>query len=463
MDYRIEKDTLGEVKVPADKLWAAQTQRSLQNFKIGGETMPLEIVHMFAVLKKSAALVNAKLGKLDRRKADAIVTACDEIIAGQWDEHFPLVVWQTGSGTQSNMNANEVAASRANALLQAQGADLRVHPNDDVNMSQSSNDTFPTAMHMAALLAVHDRLLPAIARLRETLRTKSEQYADLIKIGRTHLQDATPLTLGQEISGWVRMLDKSEGMIRASAESLRELAIGGTAVGTGINAHPAFGDEVAEQISTFTGQRFASAANKFHALTSHDELVYVHGALKALAADLMKIANDVRWLASGPRCGIGELTIPANEPGSSIMPGKVNPTQSEALTMVVCQVMGNDATIGFAASQGNFELNVFKPVIIYNFLQSARLLADALHSFNDNCAVGIEPDEAAISANLEQSLMLVTALNPHIGYENAAMVAKQAHSEGLTLKEAALRSGLLTEEEFDRYVRPEQMVRPRGD
>ncbi len=463
MEFRIEKDTLGEVKVPADRLWAAQTQRSKENFQIGTETMPLELMHVFAVLKKSAARVNEKLGKLDREKADAIVAAADEVIDGKLDEHFPLVVWQTGSGTQSNMNVNEVIANRANQLLQAKGSAARIHPNDDVNKSQSSNDTFPTAMHIAGLIAIEDKVLPALMTLNETLRQKSVAFADIIKIGRTHLQDATPLTLGQEISGWQRMLEKSAGMIRASADSLRELAIGGTAVGTGINAHPQFGQMMAEEISKLTGKAFRSAENKFHALTSHDDLVYAHGALKALASDLMKIANDVRWLASGPRCGIGEITIPANEPGSSIMPGKVNPTQSEALTMVVCQVMGNDATIGFAASQGNFELNVFKPVIIYNFLQSARLLADAMRSFNDRCAVGIEPNRAVISRNLEQSLMLVTALNPHIGYEKAASVAKLAHKEGITLREAALKSNLLTEAEFDRIVRPEQMIHPDAD
>ncbi|UYZ13777.1 class II fumarate hydratase [Brevibacillus sp. WF146] len=461
MEYRIERDTLGEMRVPADKLWGAQTQRSYQNFRIGTERMPREIIRVFAVLKKSAALVNQRLGKLDSEKAEAIAAAADEVLQGKWDEHFPLVVWQTGSGTQSNMNVNEVIANRANQLLEQRGSALRVHPNDDVNKAQSSNDTFPTAMHVAGLIAVEDQVLPALAALKETLRQKSEEYRDVIKIGRTHLQDATPLTLGQEISGWHRMLEKSERMITESAEYLRELAIGGTAVGTGINAHPRFGEMVAEEISRLTGKRFVSAVNKFHALTSHDELVYVHGAFKALAADLMKIANDVRWLASGPRSGIGEITIPANEPGSSIMPGKVNPTQSEALTMVVCQVMGNDAAIGFASSQGNFELNVFKPVIIYNFLQSARLLADAMRSFCDNCAVGIEPNRPVIERNLERSLMLVTALNPHIGYEKAATVAKLAHQEGITLREAAVKSGMLTAEEFDRIVRPENMIHPK--
>lgn len=461
MEYRIEKDTIGEINVPADKRWGAQTQRSSMNFKIGVEKMPQEVIRAFAVLKKSAALANLKLGKLGNEQAQAISQAADEILRGELDEHFPLVVWQTGSGTQSNMNVNEVIAHRANELLAQSGSNHRVHPNDDVNKSQSSNDTFPTAMHIAASVAIEDHVLPAIGKLKATLRDKMEQFRDLIKIGRTHLQDATPLTLGQEISGWHRMLEKGELMVKQSAESLKELAIGGTAVGTGINAHPRFGDMVAEEISSLTGKTFISARNKFHALTSHDELVYAHGALKALAADLMKIANDVRWLASGPRCGIGEITIPANEPGSSIMPGKVNPTQSEALTMVVCQVMGNDATIGFAASQGNFELNVFKPVIIYNFLQSARLLANAIVSFNEHCAVGIEPNEEAMKNYLERSLMLVTALNPHIGYEKAATVAKLAHKEGLTLKEAVLQTGVLTEQQFDEIVRPENMIHPR--
>ncbi|MFH5183272.1 class II fumarate hydratase [Paenibacillus sp. TAB 01] len=461
MSYRIERDTMGEIQVPADKLWGAQTQRSSENFKIGTERMPLEVVRAFAVLKKSAALVNSKLGKLEREKAEAIVQAADEILEGKWDEHFPLVVWQTGSGTQSNMNVNEVIAHRGNQLLEQRGSTARIHPNDDVNKSQSSNDTFPTALHIAGVLAVEDQLLPAIAKLKETLQLKMEAFADIVKIGRTHLQDATPLTLGQEISGWWAMLEHTGKMIESSVQSMKELAIGGTAVGTGLNADPRFGDMTAEEISRETGKSFVSAANKFHALTSHDQLVFVHGAIKALAADLMKIANDVRWLASGPRCGIGELTIPENEPGSSIMPGKVNPTQSEAMTMVVCQVMGNDAVIGFAASQGNFELNVFKPVLIHNFLQSCRLLSDALHSFNDHCAVGIEPNREVIERYLQQSLMLVTALNPHIGYEKAAKIAKQAHKEGLSLKESAVRSGFLTEEQFDEYVRPEEMIGPK--
>lgn len=461
MEFRIEKDTFGEIQVPADKLWGAQTQRSTENFKIGIEQMPRELLLALAVLKKSAAVVNEELGKLEHEKAKAIVQAAEEVIEGKWDGHFPLVVWQTGSGTQSNMNMNEVIANRANLLLVNGGSRQRVHPNDDVNRSQSSNDTFPTAMHIAAVLTLEERVLPALGKLKATLAAKMEAFADVIKIGRTHLQDATPLTLGQEISGWHRMLEKCEGMIKSVCEPLKELAIGGTAVGTGINAHPEFGARVAAGISAMTGKRFVSAQNKFHALTSHDELVYAHGALKALAADLMKIANDVRWLASGPRSGIGEITIPENEPGSSIMPGKVNPTQSEALTMVACQVMGNDAAIGFAASQGNFELNVFKPVIAYNFLQSANLLADATISFNDRCAVGIMPDHKALKRNLDRSLMLVTALNPHIGYEQAAKIAKLAHREGITLKEAALATGLLSEAQFDAIVRPERMIRPQ--
>lgn len=463
MDYRIEKDTMGEINVPADKLWKAQTQRSLENFKIGTEKMPIEIIHAFAILKRSCALANNKLGKLSDTKAKAIIAAADEVLAGKLDMQFPLVVWQTGSGTQSNMNVNEVLSFRANQLLAEQGAEEKVHPNDDVNMSQSSNDTFPTALHVAAVIAVEDLVLPKLNVLKATLQQKQEAFKDIIKIGRTHLQDATPLTLGQEISGWTHMLVKSEKMIQVTSDFMKELAIGGTAVGTGINAHPKFGAMVAEEISTYTAKNFLTAENKFHALTSHDEVTTAHGAIKALAADLMKIANDVRWLASGPRSGIGEITIPENEPGSSIMPGKVNPTQSEALTMVACQVFGNDATIGFAASQGNFELNVFKPVIIYNFLQSARLLADAMQSFNDNCAVGIEPNMDVLGENLRNSLMLVTALNPYIGYENAAAIAKKAHKEGTTLKEAALASGLLTEEQYDQYVDPATMIYPNAE
>lgn len=461
MEYRVERDTIGDIKVPADKLWAAQTQRSIENFKIGQEKMPTELVYAFAILKRSAAIANQRLGKLEDVKAQVIVAAADEILAGELDEHFPLVVWQTGSGTQSNMNVNEVIANRANQMLQEKGLSERVHPNDDVNKSQSSNDTFPTAMHVAAVLKVEEELLPALQTLKETLELKMNTFADLIKIGRTHLQDATPITLGQEISGWHRMLEKDENMINESVEYIRELAIGGTAVGTGINAHPRFGDVVAEEISKYTDKSFVSASNKFHSLTSHDEMVFCHGAMKALAADLMKIANDVRWLASGPRCGIGEISIPANEPGSSIMPGKVNPTQSEAMTMVAVQVMGNDTSIGFAASQGNFELNVFKPVIAFNFIQSCALLADSMVSFNNNCAVGIEPNREVIQGYLNNSLMLVTALNPHIGYENAAKIAKKAHEEGLTLKESVLQSGLLDEQQFDQIIRPEEMIHPK--
>lgn len=462
MEYRIERDTMGEVKVPADKYWGAQTQRSYQNFAIGTEKMPQEVIRAFAILKRSCAIVNNKLGKLSDDRKDAIVTATDEILAGKWDDHFPLKVWQTGSGTQSNMNMNEVIANRGNEWLQEKGSEEKLHPNDHVNMGQSSNDTFPTAMHVAAVEYVEKHLIPEIKKLRETLSDKASAFKDIVKIGRTHLQDATPLTLGQEISGWVHMLDRSLEFIQESTNQMKALAIGGTAVGTGINTHPEFGVLVSEEIAKYTGIDFYSSRNKFHALTSHDEITYAHGALKALAADLMKIANDVRWLASGPRCGIGEITIPANEPGSSIMPGKVNPTQSEALTMVCVQVMGNDAAIGFAASQGNFELNVFKPVIIYNFLQSARLLADAIRSFNDHCAVGIEPNKEVIEKYLNESLMLVTALNPYIGYEKAADIAKLAHKEGITLKEAALKLGYLTEEEFDRYVNPRDMVHPKA-
>ncbi len=463
MEYRIEKDTMGEIKVPKDAYWGAQTQRSIQNFRIGEETMPYEITRAFSYLKKAVALVNKDLGKLDPEKADAIAQAADEMLEGKLDGNYPLVVWQTGSGTQSNMNNNEVLANRATEIL---GGDFRkeklVHPNDDVNKSQSSNDTYPTALHVAAVIAVEERLLPAIAKLRATLQAKSEEYADLVKIGRTHLQDATPLTLGQEISGWVEMLNKCETMIKDSLGPVRELALGGTAVGTGLNAHPELGERVAARLSELTGHDFITAPNKFHALTSHDALVFAHGALKALAADMMKIANDVRWLASGPRCGIGEIEIPANEPGSSIMPGKVNPTQSEAVTMVSCQVMGNDATIGFAASQGNFELNVFKPVIAYNFLQSVRLLADSIVSFNDNAAAGIKANKEKIEHFLNDSLMLVTALNPYIGYENAAKIAKTAHANGTTLKEEAVKLGRLTEEEFDKYVVPSEMIAPKA-
>lgn len=461
MDYRIEKDTIGEIQVPAEKYWGAQTQRSKQNFPIGNEAMPTEIVKAFAILKRSAAKANSDLGLLERKKFEAIAYAAGQIMDGNLDEHFPLVVWQTGSGTQSNMNVNEVIAFVGNQWLEEQNEDVRLHPNDDVNKSQSSNDTYPTAMHIAQWMKLADEVLPAVRTLKNTFKEKMEAFQDIVKIGRTHLQDATPLTLGQEISGWHRMLEKSEKMIEQGGAYLKELAIGGTAVGTGLNAHPDFSDSVVAAINEITGKDFISAPNKFHALTSHDESVYAHGALKALAADIMKIANDVRWLASGPRCGIGEITIPANEPGSSIMPGKVNPTQSEAVTMVSAQVMGNDAAIGFAASQGNFELNVFKPVIAYNFLQSCQLLADSILSFDERCAKGIEPNHEQIEKYLNDSLMLVTALNPHIGYENAAKIAKKAFEDNATLKETALGLGLLTEEEFDQYVKPEEMTHPK--
>ncbi|MGD6965459.1 class II fumarate hydratase [Rossellomorea vietnamensis] len=456
MEYRTERDTIGEIEVPADKFWGAQTQRSRQNFKISHERMPLEVTYGFAQLKKAAAIINHELGKLSDTKKDAIVKACDEIISGMLDEHFPLVVWQTGSGTQSNMNVNEVTAYRANQMIK--DSDETVHPNDDVNMSQSSNDTFPTAMHIAAYKEIQEKLKPVLQQFQDTLNEKEKKFMDIIKIGRTHLQDATPLTLGQEISGWRTMIERSQKMLNESSKHLLNLAIGGTAVGTGINADPRFGDMVAGQLEKQTGFSFVSSDNKFHALTSHDEIVHVHGALKALAADVMKIANDVRWLASGPRSGIGEITIPANEPGSSIMPGKVNPTQSEALTMVSAQVFGNDAVIGFAASQGNFELNVFKPVIIHNLLQSTRLLADGIKSFDENCAKGIEPNNDVIEEFVSRSLMLVTALNPHIGYEKAAEIAKTAHKEGLTLKESAVQSGYLTEEQYDEWIDPAKMV-----
>jgi len=457
-NFRIEKDTLGEVRVPADKFWGAQTQRSKENFKIGSETIPLEVVYGLTRIKKAAAAVNFELKKLSETKNKAIQQVCDEILAGQYDEHFPLVIWQTGSGTQTNMNVNEVIANRANEWLKSTGSTEKIHPNDDVNMSQSSNDTFPTAMHVAAYIKMTEALIPAMHEFKRTLYEKEKAFSNIVKIGRTHLQDATPLTLGQEISGWRYMLEKNEKMIQDAAKHLLDLAIGGTAVGTGINADPQFGAKTAEQISQQTGYPFRSSENKFHALTSHDEIILVHGALKALAADLMKIANDVRWLASGPRSGIGEITIPANEPGSSIMPGKVNPTQSEALTMVVCQVFGNDATIGFAASQGNFELNVFKPVIIYNLIQSIQLLSDGIRSFNQNCAMGIEANEEVIKKPVERSLMLVTALNPHIGYEKAAEIAKLAFKENSSLKEAAIKTGYVSAEQFDEWVKPENMV-----
>lgn len=458
MKFRVERDSIGEINVPESKQWGAQTQRSKENFAIGTELMPIELIRAYAQLKKAAAIVNNQLGTLSNVKMDTISQVATEIIDGVWDDHFPLVVWQTGSGTQTNMNVNEVIANRGNQLLSENGSEERLHPNDDVNQSQSSNDSFPTAMHVAAVIAIEEELLPKLKILATTLTKQETEYQNIIKIGRTHLQDATPLTLGQEVSGWKHMIIKCEQMIKESLSHVVELAIGGTAVGTGINSHPEFGMRVAKEISQQTGYSFLSSTNKFHALTSHDQLVYAHGALKALAADLMKIANDVRWLASGPRSGIGEITIPANEPGSSIMPGKVNPTQSEALTMVATQVMGNDATIGIAASQGNFELNVFKPVIFYNFIQSVRLLSDATISFHDHCMVGIKPNIEQLEHHVQNSLMLVTALNPHIGYENAAKIAKLAHEKGLTLKEAAMQTELLTEEEFDRFVDPSKMV-----
>ncbi|HJZ83633.1 MAG TPA: class II fumarate hydratase [Polyangia bacterium] len=459
---RIERDSFGPIEVPQERLWGAQTQRSLQNFRISGERMPIALVRALAQVKRACATVNLGLGKLPADKARAIIAAADEVLAGRLDDEFPLVVWQTGSGTQTNMNLNEVLANRASELLGGErGEGRKIHPNDDVNMGQSSNDVFPTAMHVAAVEAVREHLLPAVAKLRETLDAKSRAFSDIVKIGRTHLQDATPLTLGQEFSGYVSQLDHATRHLEAALEHLCELALGGTAVGTGLNAHPEFGTRVAAELAKLTGHPFVSAPNKFEALAAHDALVHAHGALKTLAAAMMKIANDVRWLASGPRCGIGELVIPENEPGSSIMPGKVNPTQSEAVTMLCCQVMGNDVAVNLGGASGNFELNVFKPLIIHNFLQSVRLLADGAVSFNDNCAVGIEPARERIGQLLHNSLMLVTALNPHIGYDNAAKIAKHAHKTGKTLREAAIELGLVTGEQFDKWVRPEDMVRPR--
>ena len=458
MDYRLEHDSMGEVRVPANKYWGAQTQRSHENFPIGVglETMPREITHAFGILKQAAAMANHQLlpQRMTDEKLDVICRACDEVISGSLNDHFPLVVWQTGSGTQSNMNANEVIANRGNELA---GKKL-LHPNDDINMSQSSNDTFPTAMHIAAVTAMEDQVLPAIDRLCDTFRRLEAEHEGIVKSGRTHLQDATPITFSQEISGWRASLERDKALLEASLPALKELALGGTAVGTGLNAPKGFDTKVAEAICQLTGKAFQTAPNKFHALTSKDELVFAHGGLKALAADLMKIANDVRWLASGPRDGLGEITIPENEPGSSIMPGKVNPTQCEALTMVAVQVMGNDAAVGFAASQGNFELNVFMPVLAYNFLQSARLLAQAMDSFNRNCAVGIRANREKMAHNLHNSLMLVTALNPYIGYENAAKTAKKAYRENISLKEACVALGFLTAEQFDQVFHPEQMV-----
>ena len=461
MTMRVESDSMGTINVPANKYYGAQTARSLANFDIGGERMPKEIVTAFGILKKAAALTNHKLGLLDEATRDLIIAAADEVISGKLDEHFPLVVWQTGSGTQSNMNVNEVISNRGIELAGGvMGSKKPVHPNDHVNMSQSSNDTYPTAMHIAAVEALENYLFPRIEVLRATLAAKSEEFMDVVKIGRTHLQDATPLTLGQEMSGWVAQIDLAVKAIKVTLPQLKELALGGTAVGTGLNAHPDYAVSVAAEIAALTGQDFVTAPNKYAVMAGHDAFVGTSGALKQLAAALMKIANDVRWLASGPRSGLGELTIPENEPGSSIMPGKVNPTQSEAMTMVAVQVMGNDAAIGFAASQGNFELNVFKPVIAYNFLQSVRLLADSARSFNDNCAIGIEPDRKRINEHLNNSLMLVTALNRKIGYDNAAKIAKTAHKNGTTLREEAIALGLLTGEQFDAEVKPESMVGP---
>ncbi|MBQ8582779.1 MAG: class II fumarate hydratase [Ruminococcus sp.] len=458
MEYRIEHDSMGEVRVPADKYWAAQTERSHENFPIGVgiETMPREITHAFGILKKAAAQANHALKpeKMTSQELSAISQACDEVISGALNEHFPLVVWQTGSGTQSNMNANEVIANRGNEIA----GEKLLHPNDDINMSQSSNDTFPTAMHIAAVIAIEDKLIPAVDTLIDTFLRLEAENEGIVKSGRTHLQDATPIKFSQEISGWRSSLEKDRKMILASCEELKELALGGTAVGTGLNAPEGFAEKSAEAISEITGKTFVTAPNKFHSLTSKDEIVFAHGALKALAADMMKIANDVRWLASGPRDGLGEIFIPENEPGSSIMPGKVNPTQCEQVTMVAVQVMGNDVAVAMAASQGNFELNVFMPVCAYNFLQSARLLAESIMSFNNNCAVGIKANREKMHHNLHNSLMLVTALNPYIGYENAAKTAKKAYKDNISLKEACVELGFLTAEKFDEVFHPEQMV-----
>ena len=458
-DTRMERDSFGEIAVSNTSLWGAQTQRSLHHFDISTERMPHELLMALALVKRSAAVVNRELGLLDAKRAEAIVAAADEVLAGLHDAQFPLSVWQTGSGTQSNMNMNEVLANRASVLMGGEtGEACLVHPNDDVNRGQSSNDVFPTAMSVAALQAIESRLLPSLATLRETLAAKSAAFADVVKIGRTHLQDATPLTLGQEISGWVAQIDHGIRHLRTTRPHLRELALGGTAVGTGLNAHPEFGARVAAELARATGLAFESAPNKFEALAAHDAMVFAHGALKTLAASLMKIANDVRWLASGPRSGLGEITIPENEPGSSIMPGKVNPTQCEALTMLACQVMGNDVAVNLAGASGNFELNVYKPVIIHNLLQSVRLLADGAKSFEAHCARGIEADRERIDDLVQRSLMLVTALNPHIGYDKAAQIAKRAHKDGLSLREAALASGWVTAQQFEQWVRPQDMV-----
>ncbi len=459
MKTRTEKDTFGPIEVPNDHLWGAQTQRSLHFFAISTEKMPVPLVHAFARLKSAAALVNAELGELDASLAKGIVDAAAEVTAGKWPDEFPLSVWQTGSGTQSNMNLNEVLANRETELLGGErGEGRKVHPNDHVNRGQSSNDTFPTAMHVAAAVEVERHLLPALKALRGTLAAKSAEFYDIVKIGRTHLQDATPLTLGQELSGYVAQLDLAEQQIRATLPGLHQLAIGGTAVGTGLNAHPEFSARVAAALAHDTGVSFVSAPNKFQALASHEALLFAHGALKSLAAGLMKIANDVRWLSSGPRSGLGEISIPENEPGSSIMPGKVNPTQCEAVTMLAAQVMGNDVAINFGGASGNFELNVYKPLVIHNFLQSVRLLADGMHSFNQHCAAGIIANEARIAELVDRSLMLVTALNPHIGYDRAAQIAKKAHKEGLSLKESALALGYVSEEEFGKWVVPGKMT-----
>lgn len=454
MEYRMERDSMGEVRVPVGVYWGAQTQRSFENFKISTEKIPLEIIYAFAILKKAVAQANLRLGKLHERKCALIGEVCDEILAGKLDDQFPLAVWQTGSGTQSNMNVNEVIANRGNEIA----GEPVLHPNDHVNMSQSSNDTFPTAMHIAATLETKKQLLPALQRMIDELMRLEEENKGIIKTGRTHLQDATPITFSQEISGWRNMLEKAKAMIEISLTGLQELALGGTAVGTGLNAPKGFAEAAAEEVSKLTGERFITAENKFHALTAKDELVFAHGALKALAANIMKIANDVRWLASGPRCGLGEIFIPENEPGSSIMPGKVNPTQCEAMTMAAVQVMANDTAIGICASQGNFELNVYMPICIYNFLQSVRLLADGLDSFRIHCVSGIQANKEKMDENLHRSLMLVTCLNPHIGYENAAKTAKKAYHDNISLKEACVALEFLTEEEFDEVFRPENMV-----
>ena len=456
---RIERDTLGEVAVPAERLYGAQTERSRRNFRISGERMPVGIIHALALVKKAAALVNRDLGRLPEETADAIAAAAEEVLAGEHPEEFPLVVWQTGSGTQSNMNMNEVLANRASEILGGErGEERLVHPNDDVNRGQSSNDVFPTASHVAAVLALEERVLPAVHALGAALAERAEAFSEVIKIGRTHLQDATPLTLGQEFSGYAAQLDHGAARIEASLPHLRELALGGTAVGTGLNTHPEMGERAANWLTRLTGCTFVTAPNKFEALASRDALVAAHGALRAVAVSLHKIANDIRWLASGPRSGIGEIRLPANEPGSSIMPGKVNPTQAEALLMAAAQVMGNDVAIGIGGAGGNFELNVMKPLIAHNFLGSARLIADACDSFRERCVTGIEPEPERLRRNLERSLMLVTALNPHLGYDNAARIAKKAHAEGTSLREAALALGLLTGEQFDAWVRPERMV-----